>query len=174
MSRRRSWARPRLLPLLALTLLWTALFGDWSVGNTVAGLLLATLILVLFPMPPVIAGLRLHPVGAVILVARFLVDVVVASLEVAYKAVAPWYRPAGRFLRVPLRGTSDLTRVITAELCSLVPGSLVVDLDPETGVLMLHIFDAPTPQRLAAAVRRVHEQERRVLRALSASEVVAR
>ena len=52
--------------------------------------------------------------------------------------------------------------------------TLVVDLDPETGVLMLHIFDAPTPQRLAAAVRRVHEQERRVLRALSASEVVAR
>lgn len=149
-----------------------ALFGDLSVGNLLAGLAIGAVILVLFPLPPVIAGLRLRPWAFVVLVARFLVDLVMASLEVAYKAVAPWYRPAGRFVRVRLDGGSDLTRVVTAELCSLVPGSLVVDLDPESGELMLHLFDAPTPAAERAAVRRAQAQERRVLRALSAREVV--
>jgi multicomponent Na+:H+ antiporter subunit E len=174
MSPRRSWAWPRPLPLALLTLLWTALFGDWSIGNLVAGLLLATLILVVFPMPPVIGGLRLNPWPAVVLVARFLLDLVIASLEVAYKSVAPWYWPTGRFIRVQLVGTSDLTRVLTAELCALVPGSLVVDLDPLSGELMLHIFDAPTQQAADEAIRRAQQQEQRVLRALSAREVVAR
>lgn len=152
-------------------MLWAALFGDFSVGNLVAGLLLAALILLVFPMPPAISRLRVRPWATVVLVAHFAVDLVVASLEVAYKAVRPGYRPMGRIVRVPLRDDADLTRVITAELCSLVPGSLVVDLDPTTGELTLHLFDVRTPEALAAAVEQVHRQEDRVLRALTAREM---
>lgn len=173
MRSQRSWARPRLLPLTVLTLLWTALVGAWNLPTLAAGLLLSALVLVLFPLPPVISGIRLRPWPTVVLLARFLWDVVLASLEVAYKSVLPGYRPAGRFIRVALRGRSDLTRVVTAELCCLVPGSLVVDLDPHTGELMLHVFDAPRPQDAAAAIHRAEQQEERVLRALSAREVIA-
>ncbi|MEP7161234.1 MAG: Na+/H+ antiporter subunit E [Dermatophilaceae bacterium] len=169
---RRRWARRlrrriRPWPVAFLTTMWVLLWSDVTVANILAGALIAATILVLFPLPRVSFGLRLHPWAFVVLLATFQFHLVVASLEVAYKSVAPWCRPAGRFITVQLRGPADLTRTLTAEFCSLVPGSLVVDLDRTTGIIMLHLFDAPDEASGRLGIRRVHEQEARVLRALS-------
>lgn len=158
-------------PLLLLTLIWMMLWRDISPGNIVIGLLLATLISVTFPLPPVVRTFRVHPWHGTVLVVRFLADVVRASLEVAYASVAPWRHPAGRFTTVRLRSRQDLLRTVTAELTSLVPGSLVVDLDRERGLLMLHLFDAPDDQAVERAVARVHQQEDRLTRAVRVEEV---
>ncbi len=159
--------RLRLGPILFLTVIWVTLWSDLSVGNVVAGVLIACAILVVFPLPRVSFGLQLHPISFLWLVLRFQYDLVVASFEVAYKSVAPWYTPVGRFITVQLRGPKDLTRVLTAEFSTLVPGSLVVDLDRTTGEIMLHLFDAPTDETAAAGIARVHAQEDRILKALS-------
>ncbi len=164
-------ARWRLGTRVFLTAVWVMLWRDLSVGNVAAGLLLASLIVALVPFPPAVFALTLRPWPFLVLVARFLSDVVRASLEVAYSSVAPWRQPVGRFVDVQLRASQDLPRTLTAELTSLVPGSLVVDLDPATGRLTLHLFDVPTPADVEAAVRRVHDQERRLMRALFVEEV---
>lgn len=171
-TRRRRW--PRTLrrrlrggPVVFLTVIWLLLWSDLSVGNVVAGVLIASVILLVFPLPRVSFGLKIHPVAFLILLGRFQYDLVVASFEVAYKSVAPWYTPVGRFITVQLRGPKDLTRVLTAEFSTLVPGSLVVDLDRTTGEIMLHLFDAPTDEDAAAGIARVQAQEDRILRALS-------
>lgn len=122
-------------------------------------------------LPPAVFELRLRPLALVTLVVRFLADVVKASLQVAWMSVIWWRVPVGRFVDVQLRATQDLPRTLTAELTSLVPGSLVVDLDPDTGLLRLHLFDVPTAQDVQSAVTRVLGQERRLLRALFTEEV---
>lgn len=163
--------RWRLGTRIFLAAVWVMLWRDLSVGNIAVGLLLASLVMALVPFPPAVFGLTLRPWSFLVLLTRFLADLVRASLEVAYSAVAPWRRPVGRFVDVQLRATQDLPRTLTAELTSLVPGSLVVDLDVDTGRLTLHLFDVPTPADVEAAVARVHAQERRLLRALFHEEV---
>lgn len=162
--------RRRLGTRAFLAAVWVMLWRDLSIGNIVVGLLLAGVIMAVIPFPATAFGLRLRPWPFILLVTRFLGDVVKASLQVAYQSVAPWKCPAGRFVQVQLRATGDLPRTLTAELTSLVPGSLVVGLDPDAGRLTLHVFDAPTSAHAEAAVARVLDQERRLMRALFAEE----
>ncbi len=171
-TRRRRWPRTvrrrlRWGPILFLTTIWVVLWSDLSVANVVAGAMIGCLILLVFPLPRVSFGLQLHLGSFLWLLARFQYDLVVASFEVAYKSVAPWYRPVGRFITVQLRGPKDLTRVMTANFSTLVPGSVVVDVDRTTGEMMLHLFDAPDDDAAAAGIARVYAQEDRILRALS-------
>lgn len=169
---RRGVLRRRVQPvsLLLLTLLWVLLWGNVSWINVVSGLLLAVLVLVLFPLPPLTFGVRLHPWATLVLILRFLGDLVVASIGVAYKASVPWEHPHGRFTRVPLRSDNDLMCTITAQMTSLVPGSIVIDIDcaPTGRSLLLHLFDAPQERDVREMHERVRAQELRVLRALAA------
>lgn len=107
-------------PWLGLTAVWVLLWGEVSVGNVLAGVLLGATVLLAFPFPPVTFGVRVHPWALLVLLWRFGVDLVFASVEVAYKAVAPWVHPHGRLLAVTLRSDAPLFCTLTAEMTSLV------------------------------------------------------
>lgn len=172
LSGRRGVVRRRLQPVtwIVLTLVWVMLWGNFSWINVISGALVSGLLLVAFPMPPVRYGIRVRPWATIVLAARFFFDMAVASVQVAYKACAPWEHPQGRFTRVPLRGNNDLLCTMTAQMTTLVPGSIVIDLESDkTGrSLLLHLFDVPTPADVQRMRERVQSQEDRVLRALSA------
>ena len=69
--------------VLWLTLVWWLLWGTWSLLSLVGGVLVAVVASLVFPLPPLRMRVRIRPVGVVVLVARFLLDVVVASAQVA-------------------------------------------------------------------------------------------
>lgn len=158
-------------PMLVLAVVWVLLWGNFSWGNVIAGLLVGALVLALFPMPPVALGIHVRPWPLLVLMGRFARDLVVAAAEVAWKSTAWWYQPHGRFVTVDLRSREDLFITITASFCSLVPGSLVVATDRATGRMDLHVFDAPHQADVDAAVQRALDQEARVLRALARTGV---
>lgn len=155
---------------VVLTLVWVMLWGSVTWLVVISGALLSTLLLVLFPMPPVRYGIRLRPWAAFVLFVRFIGDMIASSVEIAYKACAPWEHPTGRIVRVPLRGNNDLLCTMTAQMTTLVPGSIVIDIESgRTGrTLLLHLFDAPESGDVERMRERVLSQEDRVLKALSA------
>jgi multicomponent Na+:H+ antiporter subunit E len=155
-------------PLLWLTVVWTALWRDLSPGNVLAGALLGAFVLVVFPLPRLVVDVRVHPAALAVLVARFLADVVRASLQVTRLAVGPGTVPPGSIVTVPLRSRDELFQTVTAQLVSLVPGSVVVELDSPRGLLSVHVLAAATPAAVEAARANVLAQEDRVLRALAA------
>jgi multicomponent Na+:H+ antiporter subunit E len=63
---------------------------------------------------------------------------------------------------------------MTGELCSLVPGSLVVEAHRLTGVLYLHVLDVAQSGGIEAARQSVLDQEERVLRAFASDAELAR
>jgi multicomponent Na+:H+ antiporter subunit E len=140
-----------------------------SFANVLGGMALAAALLVLLRMPPLVIGVRVRPVAAVVLVVRFLLDVVIASFQVAWLAVRPGPVPRASVVTTQLRSRNELFQTMVAEMMSLVPGSLVVDLDPGTGRVSMHVLDVETATEAEAFRRRVLDQERRVLAALSAS-----
>jgi multicomponent Na+:H+ antiporter subunit E len=156
-----------------LTAAWVLLWGDLSVGNVLAGLVIALLVTLGLRMQPIDFHGRVRPGRLALLVGRFLADVVRASFEVAAIALRPRYTPRGAVIGVQLRGHSDLYLTMTAELCSLVPGSLVVEAHRLTGMLYLHVLDVRQAGGVEAARAAVLAQEERVLRAFASDEELA-
>ncbi len=70
-------------------------------------------------------------------------------------------------IRVHLRSESDVYLTLTAELTTLVPGSLVVEAHRQTGVLYLHLLDVETLGGVEKVRADTLEVEARILRALA-------
>lgn len=165
--------KTRWAQILWLTLVWVLLWGELSVGNVLAGVLLGVLLTRLLPLPPVEFNGRARPVASLALLARFIVDVVIASIQVSYLALR-WDRPPrGAVLRVQLRSHSDLYLTLTAELASLVPGSIIVEAHRLTGTLYVHVLDVEVSGGVEKARESVLAQERRVLYALASDAEIA-
>ncbi|GIF73409.1 Na+/H+ antiporter subunit E [Asanoa siamensis] len=127
--------------LLGMALVWILLWGTFSWANLLGGLAVAAFILVALPLPPVVFGGRLRPVALARFVAIFVRDLVVASVQVTWLAVRVGHTPHSAILAVRLRVDTDLNLTLTAEALSLVPGSLIVEVDRAAGVLYIHVLD---------------------------------
>lgn len=156
-----------------LAAVWVALWGDVSWANVLAGLALGLLVTVVFRMAPIDFHGRVHPWGLVVLVVRFLADLVRASAEVSWLALRPGPPPRGAVIGAQLRSRSELYLTMTAELVSLVPGSLVVEANRETGRLYLHVLDLEHSGGVEAVRAAVLAQEQRVLRAFGSHDELA-
>jgi len=156
--------------ILWLTAVWVMLWGDLSWGNVLAGVVIGSAVITFFPLPSIAARGKLRPWPFLVLVGRFVSDLVVASFQVSLLALNPRHTPRGAVVGVRLRNPSDIYLTITAELSSLVPGSIVVEAHRLTGMLYLHVLDVET----AGGVEQVRQDtlalEARVLRALASND----
>lgn len=153
-----------------LTMVWVLLWGDVSWANVLAGLAVALVVTLAFRMAPIDFHGRVHPWYVLVLLGRFGYDLVKASVEVSILALRPRHTPRGAVIGVQLRSHSDLYLTLTAELVSLVPGSLVVEANRITGRLYLHVLDLAHSGGVEQVRRAVLDQERRVLLALASHD----
>ncbi|PZF81451.1 Na+/H+ antiporter subunit E [Jiangella anatolica] len=159
--------------LIGLTVVWVLLWGSFTVANALAGLVVATVVVLVFPLPPIVFGGRVRPLGLARLIGWFAADLVVASVQVAAQALRIGQRPLNAVIEVDLRSRSDLYLTLTAQLLSLVPGSLVVEARRSTSTLFLHVLGVRSLADVEAARRRALRQEERVMRALASEEELA-
>ena len=163
------------LPLLIwLVLVWNLLWGTWSWANLISGTVLALAVTVVLPLPPVVGGTRVHPAALLRFLGHFVVDLVLSAAQVAWQTLRPGGIRYSAILLVQMRTDSDLLLTIIAEALTLVPGSLVIDMDRESRTLAMHILhvrdEADVERRRAAVLA----EEDRVVRAFgSASEIAA-
>jgi multicomponent Na+:H+ antiporter subunit E len=152
--------QPYLLTMTGLVLIWMALWGSYSLIVILLGAVVSALILLLFPLPTMDFRFGLHPWRMVVLLATFLWDVVVASVQVGWLAVRP-RPPRPEVTTVQLKSDSDLLEALTGLAVSLVPGSLIVDADSHDRTLTIHVLDAERRQMTDFADQ-VRAQERRI------------
>ena len=156
MNRKRISLRQELPLLVWLVIVWCALWQDFSPGNVLFGALIAIIVARLFYLPPVELGGRFNLLRAVPFALVFLGKVVAASFQVLYLAVAKGPRVVSAVIAVPLRSHSDLLVTATGHVISLIPGSLVVEVDRSTSTLYIHgvnVRDAADAARLRKEVR---------------------
>ncbi len=86
--------------------------------------------------------------------------------------VQPGYTPRSAIIAVRLLVPTDLNLALTAEAVSLVPGTLIVDVDRDGGVLYVHVLDVRAPGDIATARKEIRLLERRIIAAVgSAAEL---
>ena len=162
------------LPLLVwLVLVWNLLWGTWSWANLLSGIVVALAVTLLLPLPPVVGGARVRPLPLLRFLGHFFVDLVSSGALVAWQTVRPQGIDRSAIITVQLRTDSDLLLTILTESLTLVPGSMVIDLDREQQTIALHILhvrDQSDVERQRAAVL---AEEERVVRAFGSPEEIA-
>jgi multicomponent Na+:H+ antiporter subunit E len=148
------------------------LWGDLTWGTLLGGVLVALLVVRVFPLPAVEFSGAIHPLSLARLVGHFVVDLVRASFQVALLALSRARAPKGAVIGVQLRTGSELIMTLTAELSTLVPGTLVVEANRRSGVLYLHILDVETLGGVEQVRADTLGIEERVLRALATRETL--
>ena len=162
------------LPLLLwLVLVWNLLWGTWSWANLISGVLVALGVTLLLPLPPVVGGARVRPVPLLRFVVHFVVDLVSSGALVAWQTVRPTGIDRSAIITVQLRTDSDLLLTILSESLTLVPGSMVIDLDREQRTIALHILHVRDEADVERQRDAVLAEEERVVRAFGSPDEIA-
>lgn len=164
---RHSW-----LWVMVSVVLWCLLWGGIDLKNVLGGAAVAVLVFVLFPMPPTGHELTLRPVRFLQFVLRFLADLVISAIQVGYFALRPGPQPPSSVIAVKMASRSDFFLTFTGVLCTLIPGSVVVEAQRASGTLFLHTFNTGTPEAVEKARASVRAQEERLLWAVGRREVL--
>jgi multicomponent Na+:H+ antiporter subunit E len=169
-SRQRVSLRQELPLLVWLVIVWGALWQDFSPGNLLFGALLAVAVARLFYLPPVELSGRFNVLRAVPFAVVFLGRVVAASCQVFYLAVTQGPKVTNAVVAVPLRSHSDLMVTATGHVISLIPGSLVVEVDRSTSTLYIHGLNVRNGEDVLKLRKEVRDTEAGLIRIMGTKD----
>jgi multicomponent Na+:H+ antiporter subunit E len=148
---------------MALSLMWVGMTGVTTLANLFAGFALGALVLMVVRRdrgPSPFTRLRR---GAA-LAAYFLWELLVANLRVAYDVVTPTYYMRPAVVGIPLDASTDVEITLLANLISLTPGTLSLDVSPDRRTLYVHGMFVGDRDAFVASIK--NGLERRLLEVL--------
>ena len=150
-----------LLANLLLALTWGAMTGDFSLSNLAVGFI--------FGFVALAASQRVFGpsryASRVLRVASFVVfylrELILANVRVAIDVVTPRHRAQPGVVAVPLDAESDSEITVLANLITMTPGSLTLDVSDDRKVLYVHVMFVGDPDQFRERLKSTFE--RRVL-----------
>lgn len=143
-----------------LTLVWILLWGTFSAANIASGLMVALVITLLLPLPRVPVEGKVRPLALARLIVYVAAKLVVSSFQVAWLAIRPGPPPLTAVLRAHLPVKSDLVLALSAGVLTLIPGSVVLEIDQKRRLLYLHVLDVGSDDNVERFYRQVETVER--------------
>lgn len=123
---------------IILGLIWTAVTATFSFGNFLIGLLLGYLVLLVVGPAIDNSGYTRRVWKTVTLILFFLKELFVSSIKVARDVMRPGFRMKSGVISIPLDVTSDLAITLLANLISLTPGTLSLEVSEDRKELFIH------------------------------------
>lgn len=149
--------------MIFLPLVWMALTGDFSAGNFLVGILISSLALwVAHPAgegAPLIFYLR-RGWRWLLFAGFFLGELTLASLRITWDILTPRHRMRPAILAIPLDIRTDLEITTLANLITLTPGTLSLDVSSDRRVLYIHAMYVEDVEQFKKDIKR--RLERRV------------
>ncbi len=123
-----------------LPVVWMALTGTFTLANYALGFVVSAFVLWIARPPGEIAFFvyleRLRRWVAFVLF--FLWELTVASLRVVYDILTPRHRMRPAIIAIPLDLRTDNEITLLANLITLTPGTLSLDISPQKDILYIH------------------------------------
>lgn len=160
--------------LVGLVVLWMLLWGEISWVSALSGVIVAIGVTRVFYLPPVELSGRVNLFWLLVFVLRFAWDVVVSSIVVAGHVFRPRRLPPNAIIEVQLQTQTDFVMSVTAIVLSLVPGTLVLEIDRERSVLFLHLLGVGDAEGIERNRRAALAVERSVVRAIGSRDELER
>lgn len=152
-----------------LVVVWLLIFGRFDLVTALGGLLVALATQLLFPLPHHRRLWHVRPWHLIVLGVKFLSDMLRAGVQVAWVAVSGTPHKDA-ILRCELRSTDPVYVTVLAAMTSLIPGSIVVQIDSQNGLMYLHSFDIERHGGVEQLRRATRNQELRILLAFATND----
>ncbi|MEX0684590.1 MAG: Na+/H+ antiporter subunit E [Balneolales bacterium] len=149
---------------IMLAFIWATVTGSFSAGNLVIGFGLGYLIL-LMVQPVYKSNYAANFWRAIYLFIYFLKELVLSSIRVAIDVMRPGFNMKSGVVSIPLDAKTDLEITMLANMITLTPGTLTLDVSDDRTKLYIHAMYIDTD---VEAVRRdvKNGMEKRILRVL--------
>ncbi|WP_304138598.1 Na+/H+ antiporter subunit E [Mesonia mobilis] len=128
----------RFLSNILLTFIWVAITGDFAFLNYVFGFVLSFIILYVITKGRGDAKYFKIIPKLIAFIFFFLWELLKANLQVAYDVVTPKFYMTPGIVRVPLEAETNLEITLLANLITLTPGTLSIDVSDDRKVLYVH------------------------------------
>jgi len=101
-----------------------------------------------------------RPLALLRLILYVAVKLVVSSAQVAWLAIRPGPPPVTAVLRAHLAVKSDLVLALAVGVLTLIPGSVVLEIDQKRRLIYLHVLDVGSEKAVGSFYRQVKTVER--------------
>jgi multicomponent Na+:H+ antiporter subunit E len=151
-----------------LAFIWALLIGDLSLVNLGAGFVIGYLILSVtrFADRP---SAYFYKLGAALkFLGFFLWELLISNLKLAFDVLTPPFLMTPRIIALPLDVKTDMQITALANLISLTPGTLSLDVSTDRKTLYIHAMYAEDVEKTKQKIK--NGMERRVLELLSSDK----
>jgi multicomponent Na+:H+ antiporter subunit E len=138
---------------VGLALLWVGMTGQLTATNLLIGLVLGYLVLLVLQGPSALRAQQYRIRRAVGLLVIFVWELILANLRIAWDVVTPRRRMRPGVIAVPLEARSDVEITFLANLVSLTPGTLSLDVSDDRRVLYIHAMYLHDRGRVTASIK---------------------
>jgi multicomponent Na+:H+ antiporter subunit E len=141
-----------------LVVLWLLAWGQITLANVVSGVAVAGLLLVAFPPARrASGGVRFSIVGAGRLAAYVVVQLVNSNVVMAGQILGRRSQVPAGVLAYRLRRPSEEVVTVMTSVISLSPGTMTVDVDPDSTAIYVHFFLLRDIDAARAGLRRLED-----------------
>lgn len=126
----------RFLSNILLTFIWVAITGDFQFANYVFGFVLSFIILFVITRGDA-KYFKIIP-KLIAFIFFFLFELIKANLQVAFDVVTKKFYMTPGIVKVPLEAETNLEISLLANLITLTPGTLSLDVSEDRKVLYVH------------------------------------
>lgn len=130
--------KKKFLMNLLLTFVWVALTGQFKLINFFFGFVLSFLLLWAITRNRADRQYFNRIPRIISFVFYFLYELLKANMQVAFDVITPKFYMKPGIIRIPLSAETDLEITLLANLISLTPGSLSIDVSEDKKVLYVH------------------------------------
>ncbi len=123
------------------------------------------MVTLLLPLPAVPVEGRVHPLSLLKLIFVVAYQLVLSSAQVAWLAIKPGPPPLTAVLRAQLSIKSDLVLALAANILTIIPGSMVLEIDQERRLIYVHVIDVGNDKAVARFYKQVAQIERLLIAA---------
>lgn len=131
--------RGKFLTNIVLTIIWVFLTGSFEVVNFVFGFIVTFLILWIISSKDTQTEKYFKLIPKLIsFIFFFLWEVIKANIQVAYEVITPQNKMKPGIVALPLDAKTDTEITLLANLITLTPGTLSLDVSEDKKVLYIH------------------------------------
>lgn len=150
---------------ILLTLIWAGLLGEINLATLLSGGVLSLAVLSFLTRGTVASAEYFGKIPKVVnFIFYYLEELVRANLVIAYDILTPTHHMKPGVVAVPIQAKTDVEITLLANLISMTPGTLVLDISPDRRVLFVHALYVKDPEALRLEIQ--NKLEKRVLEIL--------